>query len=388
MEMRPHILAIKSLVAFSVLAGLLGMQTTATAQTPAPPTPDVVIFTNGDQLSGSILRGVGDSIVLKSDVVGEVNIPLDKVKEIRSTSKFAILAKGAPVNRKPLPTGPLTVADKSVTVTPTTAAAQTIANKDLAFIIDASTYNKEVTGHHRFRDGWNGAITGGATVVSSTQNGSTLTAGVTAVRTIPTVPWLPRSDRTIFNLLETYGKLSQPVIPQTNPPTPDTTVKTNIFHSDIEQDKYLTSRFFLLAIASFDHNFSQGLNLQQLYGGGVGWTALQTPRQQFDLTANIHYERQAFQTPINDQNLIGASLGEAYLYNLPRGIVFTESGTFLPAFNNFDAFSATFAAGLAIPAYHRFSLTLGASDSYLNTPAVGFKSNSFQFVTGITYSLH
>jgi hypothetical protein len=385
--MRPPNLLAKSLLALSALLGSQGLQTIASAQAPTP-APDVVVFTNGDQLTGTILRGVGDSIVLKSDMAGEVTIPLAKVKEIHSTANFAILPKGAPVSRKPLPTGTIAVGDKSVTVTPTTAAAQTIADKDLAYIIDASSYNKEVAGHHRFRDGWNGAITGGATVVSSTQNGSNLTAGITAVRTIPTVPWLPRRDRTIFNLLETYGKLSQPVIPQTNPPSPDTTVKTSIFHSDIEQDKYLTPRFFLLAIASFDHNYSQGLNLQQLYGGGVGWTAIQTPKQQFDLTANIHYERQAFQTPINNQNLIGASVGEAYLYNLPHGILFTESGTFLPAFNNFDAYSATFAAGLTIPAYHRFSLTLGTSDSYLNTPAVGFKSNSFQFVTGVVYSLH
>jgi hypothetical protein len=386
--MRPLLLAVKRLVVLSVIVGVPILHAIAKAQTPAPPAPDVVVFTNGDQLTGTILRGVGDSIVLKSDMAGEVTIPLAKVKEIHSAANFAILPKGAPVNRKPLPTGTLAVEDKSITVTPSTAAAQTIADKDLAYIIDAATYNKEVAGHHRFRDGWNGAITGGATVVSSTQNGSTLTAGIALVRTIPTVPWLPRRDRTIFNLVETYGKLTQPVIPQTNPPTPDTTVKTNIFHTDLEQDRYLNQRFFILAITSFDHNFSQGLNLQQLYGGGFGWTVVQTPKQQFDLTGNIHYERQAFINPADNQNLIGATVGEAYLYNFPHGIVFTESGSFLPAFNNPQAYSANFAAGIALPAYHRFSFNFGATDSYLHLPSAGYKNNSFQFVTGVVYTLH
>ncbi len=388
--MRPLIFAsaAKRLIVLSTILCLPMLQAIATAQTPPAPAPDVIVFTNGDQLSGTVLRGVGDSIVFKSDMAGEVTIPLAKVKELRSKSKFAILPKGAPVNRKPLPTGTLAVGDKSVTVNPPTAAPQTIADKDLAYIIDDSTYNKEVAGHHSFKDGWNGSITGGATIVRSTQDGDLLHRRINAIRAIPTVPWLPRRDRTIFNLVETYGKLTQPVIPQTVPPSPDTVAKTSIFHSDIEQDKYLTSRFFALAIASFDHNYSQGLNLQQIYGGGVGWTAIQTPKQQLDLTANIHYERQAFQTASNNENLIGATVGEAYLYNFPHSIVFTESGSFLPAFNNSNAYSANFAAGLALPVYHRFSFTFGTTDSYLHNPSAGYKNNSFQFVTGVTYTFH
>jgi hypothetical protein len=385
--MRPHIVVTKSLLVLSLL-GLSGLQSIATAQTPAAPAPDVIVFTNGDQLTGSILRGVGDSIVFKSDMAGEVTIPLAKIKELRSASKFAVLRKGAPVTRQAIQTGSIAVGEKSVTLATPGGAPQTVQDSDLAYIIDESTYKKEVAGHHSFKDGWNGAITGGATIVRSTQEGTSFTAGVTAVRSIPTVPWLPRRDRTIFNLVETYGKLTQPVIPQTIPPSPDTVAKTNIFHSDIEQDKYLSSRFFVLAIASFDHNYSQGLNLQQIYGGGVGWTAIQSARQQFDLTANVHYERQAFQTASNNENLIGASLGEAYLYNFPHSIVFTESGSYLPAFNNSNAWSANFAAGLALPVYHRFSFSLGTTDSYLHNPSAGYKNNSFQLVTGITYSFH
>lgn len=388
--MRPLLFAsaAKRLIVLSTVLCLPMLPAITTAQAPAAPPPDVVVFTNGDQLTGTVLRGVGDSIVFKSDMAGEITIPLDKIKELRSQSKFAVLRKGAPITRKAtVPAGTLAVGDNAVTLSTPTSAPLTVPDKDVAFIIDSATYNKEV-GHHSFKDGWNGSITGGATVVSSTQNGSTLTAGIALVRTIPTVPWLPRRDRTIFDLVETYGKLTQPVIPQTIPPSPDTTVKTSIFHSDIEQDKYLSARFYVLALASFDHNFSQGLNLQQIYGGGVGWTAVLTPKQEFDLTANIHYERQAFISPTQNQNLIGATVGEAYLYHFPHSILFTESGSFLPAFNNSSAYSANFAAGLALPAYHRFTLSLGATDSYLHQPSAGYKNNSFQFVTGVTYTLH
>ena len=86
-------------------------------------------------------------------------------------------------------------------------------------------------------------------------------------------------------------------------------------------------------------------------------------------------------------DLVGSSFTELYHRNLPRKILFMESGTFIPAWNNSDAYSAIFAAGLQMPTYKRFSLSLNLIDNYLNRPAFGYKSNSLQFVTGVTYTL-
>jgi hypothetical protein len=363
------------------------LQSTAAAQAPAAkPSPDVLIFTNGDQLTGTLVRGVSDSIVFKSEMAGEITVPLSKVQELRSSSKFAVLRKNAPITRTPRLAGTIQVGDGKITIY--NGTTQSIPDKELAYIIDAPTYTKELEGRRSFLEGWNGAITAGATLVRSTQIGSSFTAGIAAVRTIPTVSYLPRRNRTIFNLTESYGKLTQPVIPQTTPPTPDSIAKTNIFHTDVEQDQYFTARIYALGSVAFDHNFSQGLDLQQVYGGGLGWTPLESPKQQLDLTANIHYEKQAFQQPSNNQNLIGATIGETYLRNLPAKLVLTESASILPAFNNPDAYSANFGAGLALPVYHRFSVNFTTTDSYLNNPSAGYKKNSYQFVTGVAYTLH
>ena len=35
---------------------------------------------------------------------------------------------------------------------------------------------------------------------------------------------------------------------------------------------------------------AQGLNLQQIYGVGLGWTVIKTPVQEFDVKADVHYE--------------------------------------------------------------------------------------------------
>ena len=378
-------------LALAFTMGVPGFQSTAAAQpaaAPAKPTPDVIVFTNGDQLTGSVLRGVDDSIVFKSDMAGEITIPLAKIKELRSSTNFAVLRKDTPITRTPVQPGTISVGEGSVIVSASSSAPRTVPDQQLAFIVDAATYKNEIEDHKSLLSGWSGNITAGATIVRSTQTGSTFTADISAVRAIPTVDYLPRRNRTLFNLSETYGKLTQPVIPQTTPPTPASVAKTNIFHTDAEQDQYFKPHVYALGITSFDHNYSQGLNLQQVYGGGFGWAVIESPGQQLDLTANIHYEKQAFQNAVNDQNLIGATIGETYHRKLPYSVVFTESASFLPAFNNANAYSGNFAAGIALPVYHRFSATFSTTDSYLNNPSPGYKKNSYQFVTGITYTLH
>lgn len=366
---------------------------------PAAPAADVVVLKNGDQLTGKFERSIGTDITFKSDIVGEVTIPMDKVKELRSGSNFVVLQKNEKITRQSKQAGTLALEDSTLTETIPGVAPQTIPAKNVAYVVDGATYNKELNGNPGFFHGWNGAVTGGATVLQSSSYGQTLTAGVSLIRAIPSVAYLPPRTRTTFNLLETYGKLTQPVIPN---PThlPASVAKTSIFHTDFEHDKYVTPRFYMLGDLSFDHNFAQGMNLQQIYGVGAGYTILQDAVQQLDAKADLHYSQLKYIAPIQppppaapipqtpDLNLIGSTFGEAYKRALPGKILLTQSGTFIQSWNKTDAWSAIGSLGLALPVYHRFSLSLNLLDNYLNLPSPGFNKNSLQFVTGVTYTLH
>jgi len=351
------------------------------------PAPDVIVFTNGDQLTGTFERATGDSFVFKSDVVGEVTVSADKIKELHTNGKFVALKTNEKVTRTSKQPGTVTFGDNAITMATAPGGVETVPVKELAFLIDGDTYTKEVTSNPGIWYGWHGSIAGGITLIESTQVGQTYTAAVNLARLVPSVPFLPPRTRSTINVLETYGKITQPIIPQTVPPTPDTVAKTSIFHADAEHDKYFNSRIYGLIGASFDHNYAQGLNLQQIYGLGLGWTVIQTPVQEFDVKADVHYERQNFTPPTPNKDLVGSSFTELYRRNLPAKIIFTESGTFIPAWNEFSAYSAIFAAGLQLPTYKRFSFNVNVLDNYLHEPAAGYKNNSLQFVTGIAYTL-
>ena len=296
------------LVRLSVALFLLAAGRGVVAQTPPPPAAtekaaakpapkppsDVLVFTNGDRLTGKLVSATGGNVVFNSAMAGNLTIPFSKVKELQSGSEFVALRKGKPGEIKPAGTGTVTFADDNLSLKQGTEPAQTLPAKDLGYLIDVPSYAKAVDHHAGFRQGWTGSATAGLSLVRSTETSTTFTGALNFIRAIPAVPYLPDRNRTTINITESYGTSTTPIIPQTNPPTPPSVVLTNIFHADSERDQYFSPRLFALGDLSFDHNFSQGLQFQQLYGLGFGWTAEQDAKQQLDLRVDVHYEKQQF----------------------------------------------------------------------------------------------
>lgn len=368
--------------------GTLAMQAFAQAK----PQPDLLIFKNGDQLTGTLERGTGNSIVFKSDMAGEITVSLDNVRELRAHRTYAVIPKGIPM--KPelahdiIHPGIIAYKDAAIEIASPPGASSSIPEANVAFIIDQPTFDRTLH-RHSLLSGWQGTATAGATDNQATNYGVTFNAGLNLVRAMPGVAFLPPHDKTAFNLNEAYGKLTQPVVPQTSPiPTPDSIAKTSIFHADLEHDRYFSPRFYALGDLGFDHNYAQGLDLQQVYGGGFGWTPVQRTRQQLDLKVDVHYLKRQFNSTLasQNQNLIGSTFAESYRRNLPGKLLLTESGSVLPAFNNANAYSANGTINLALPTFHNLTVNFGASDNFINDPPAGFQKNSFQFNTNLGYT--
>src|ERR1700746_419457 len=150
-----------SLFVLSLVSGLLFHHTVAArAQTAAAkPAPDVIVFTNGDQLTGTLERATGDSFVFKSDVVGEVTVSAAKIKELHTNGNFVALKKDEKITRTSKQPGALTYGDNAISVADTKSGApETIPIKNLANLIDDATYTAEVTSNPGIWYGWHGAI--------------------------------------------------------------------------------------------------------------------------------------------------------------------------------------------------------------------------------------
>jgi hypothetical protein len=351
----------------------------------APAGMDTVTYANGDKLVGHFDGVSNGAAKFKSDQLGEIAIDLNKLQELHSTEKFAVVKKGVRLKKKEsdgqVPQGTITITNKMVQVDPGNGQpVQMVAVGDVDDIVEEATYLGAFRSPGIFHD-WKGAVAFGASLVEATQNSTSFNTAVNLVRVMPpaTQNWLPLNNRTLVAFSDSYGRVSQPNTP---------TVKTSIYHAAAERDEYFdSSSIFAFGSAAFDHNFSQALDLEQVYGGGIGWTIIKKPKQTLDVKGSINYERQSFEIASQDHSLATSIFGEDYKRTLIHGVAIDEALSISPAWNDLHAYSAYGSIGVILPVYKRFGFSVNVIDSYLNDPPPGFKANSVQFNVGIAYTL-
>ena len=404
--MLPVTLSFLFLTALSGLAQSAAKEPVKPEAKKEPEIKEELTLKNDDKLTGQLLNSTGTEIKFKSDLAGEVTVKWENVKELKSKRDFAVVPKDLKEARNSaiVPQGAINIGEKGVIVSPISttksdlnatpagpeakpgAAKEAVAAKEIptskiSYVVDDATYQKEINKKIGFRSGWDGHITTGTAMIYSTQNSYLFQVDTALKRVVPTVSWLDPKLRTTVNFTLSAG--------QTTQPGTETTI-TNIYHVDAERDEYFSPRGYYLQALSFDHNYSQGLVFQQIYGGGVGATLFKKKNAEFDITADLHYESQQFNATANvselNLHLIGSALTEAYTRKWGK-LQFDEKFLADIAWNNASAFSATGTSSVRLPIYKRLSFSVATIDNFLNNPQVGYKKNSFQLTTGFALNL-
>ena len=389
---------------FVTLSGLCQSPAKKTAEPEAKKEPEIkeeLTLKNGDRLTGQLMNSTGTEIKFKSDLAGEVTVKWENVKELKSRREFAVVPKDVKDARNSLliPQGTIKIGEKSILVSPlagapagevakpgvsktVSAAAKEIPTPQIENVVDDATYQKEIHKRIGFKSGWDGHITTGTSMIYSTQNSYLFQVDTALKRSVPTVSWLDPKLRTTINFTLSAGKTTQPGTE---------TAITNIYHVDAERDEYFSKKGYYLQALSFDHNFSQGLVLQQNYGLGIGSTLFKREDSEFDVTADLHYESQQFNATANVEqlslHLVGSTLTEKYTRKWGR-VHFDEKLLADIAWNNASAFSASGTSSVRMNVYKKLAFSVSTIDNFLNNPQVGYKKNSFQFSTGFALNLH
>jgi hypothetical protein len=343
----------------------------------APPSPDILILNDGEKLVGHFVKATGGSLTFKSDALGAITVDWSKVKELQSSHRVAVIPKNVtlrlPRDAAKATRGTVSMADQKLQV----SGAQAAPLADVGYIVDDSEFQKAEEHKDGLLHDWKGAVTGGAALVEATEDSRTFNAAVSLMQQVPGEDWLAPRYRTTVNFNAVYGKQTQPGAPE---------VTTSIEHFDAERDYYLNPRWFGFGQAALDHNFAQGLRLEQNYGGGLGWIAMKSPKEELDLKASASYVRQDL-AGVPDLNLAGATFGETFNRKLAHGMLINQDLSLVEPVNHPSAYTAAGSLRFTMPVYKRLSLTAGTVDNLLNDPPPGFKKNSFQVTTGVSWML-
>lgn len=374
-----------TMAGLSLAAWLAVPRANLLAQTAPPkPAPDVLILNDDEKLVGHFVRSNHGDVRFKSTMLGEVVIPWSKVKELHAAGPYTVVGKDVRLGRgsdtSKLPKGSVDATAKQITVTRAVGTAPaTVAVADATHVIDSKEFEQQVMHNPGLTEGWTGAIHAGAALVDATQQSRSFNGGFALARAVPAQGWLDPRDRTLVDFNFSNGVVKQEGAAE---------IKTDIIHGGLERDEYFsTRRMYGFAQATFDHNYSQGLDLGSQVGGGIGWTAVKSAANLVDAKASLTYLNQSFDgTSSLNKGLAASNFAEAFTHRFKHGVVLAQTSSATPTWNHTNDWLANASATLTVPAYKRLNIALGAIDGFLNNPPSGFKKNSFQLTTGLTYA--
>src|SRR5580700_11744340 len=138
----------------------------------AKPDPDILLFVDGERLTGHFVKAAGSSLTFKSDALGEITVDWSKIKELQSSAKVAVIPKNVRLRKREdaanIPQGTLSVQDQQVHLTAEPPRSIPVGEADQ--IVDQAGFQNALSHQPGFFEAWKGAMTIGAAVVNATQD--------------------------------------------------------------------------------------------------------------------------------------------------------------------------------------------------------------------------
>jgi putative salt-induced outer membrane protein len=342
---------------------------------------DQITLKNGDRFSGTIVSGDGKTLLLKTEFAGDITIQWDAINSMESNENvYLTLKDGTKL------AGKVTTQDGKFVVAGATpsANAPVPASKDAIVAVrddaEQKAYDLEAErmAHPKFTYFWSGLFDAGLALTRGNSASTTFTLATKEVRETP------RDKLTVYaNYI--YGSDAS---------APPTRTTANALNAGIRGDLNLTPRVYLFALAGYQTNALQNLDLRQNYGGGVGYHIIKNPNTTFDVFGGLTYERDAFGAytllgppplfvPAMNSNSLTALVGQEFDTKFGKRSTFTERLSLFPNLTTAGNFRSQFDTTLVTQFKAWLSWQVTFSDSYINFPPPGLKANDLLLSTGL-----
>jgi putative salt-induced outer membrane protein YdiY len=323
---------------------------------------DQVGLKNGDRLTGTITKSDDNTLVLKSEFAGEVTIQWSAVQEISSGQPLHVqLKEGKQI------VGIVTTKDGNLHVE--TKDGKVAAPKDAIVMLrsEAEQTAYEKTLHPSLLQGWNGGSNIGFALTRGNSQTKNLAVAFDATRKT-------LHDDLILHASSVYATNDAPGA------TPGTTA--NAVQGGLRYDRNITARLFGYGSADFQTDDLQNLDLRSVFGGGLGFHAVNSLRTTLDFLGGINYTREKYST--FTRNFPAASIGEEFMHKLHGGTIITQQMYIYPDLLNTGEYRGTFTFGTVTKMNKWMGWQNSFSDIYVSNPPVGKKQNDIIFTTGLS----
>lgn len=336
---------------------------------------DQLTLTNGDRISGKIIKKDGDALVMKTDLMGDVTLKWISVASVVTEAPITVvLPEGKSVR------GTITTADGKAVVTGESGTTETTLPAISALRNESEQHKYERYLRPPWSDLWVGFID--FSIASASGNARTLvyTTSMNANRVTP------RDKLSLhFNQIYSKGLLANQLV-----------ATASAIRGGWSYDHNLSPRVFWNVFNDYEYDRFQNLDLRSVLGTGVGYHLVKSERGTFDLLGGGSWNREQYATPLQSElaGQIGPTVrnsGEIYVGD---DLVWKLTGfsnikqdfrTFFNA-SNLGEYRANFDLGLDTRIMRKLAWQVTISDRYITNPAPGRKTNDLLISSGIRYT--
>jgi putative salt-induced outer membrane protein YdiY len=333
---------------------------------------DQVTLKNGDRLTGTIVKSDAKTMLIKTELAGEVNVQWEAVTSIVSSQPLHLALKDGQTV-----VGLVTTADGKLDVA-TKTTGEVVAQKETVVTVrnddEEKSYDAEMDRlrNPHLTDFWSGILDTGLSVTrgNSAMLAYSLSAKAARVTT--------RDKISVFST----------AVYASDDTTPPSRTTAHAIRGGIRGDFNVSDRVFVFGFTDFEYDQFQDLDLRNVLGGGVGYHVIKTKNTTFDVFGGGDYEQEYFSaTPAFPTGLTRKTgevvLGEEVDSKLNGRTTLSEKFSLFPNVSDTGSYRFQFDATAATKMKAWLSWQITYSDRYLSNPLPGLKKNDMLLSTGL-----
>ena len=321
---------------------------------------DQVVLSNGDTITGAIVKKDGAKLTIKSEFLGEVSMPWSAVKSIKSDAELVVVLPGGESVKGKISTSGDTLQVAAPAGTKSAPLTGVTAVRDAA-----EQHAWERIQHPGLLELWTGNFDTGLALARGNARTDTLTTAFNATRITP-------KDKITLYFNQIYG-----------------TARLNGVSSEVASairggwgyNRQVSPRLFVNTLNDYEFDRFQNLDLRFVAGGGFGWNAIKKDNLHFDLSGGGDYDRDNFSDNTR-RNSAELNYGDSLLYKMSAATTLTQAFRIFHNLSHTGEYRVNFdlAAVTTIKKWLGWHVT--ASDRFLSDPAFGRQRNDILLSTG------
>ncbi|MCJ7778926.1 MAG: DUF481 domain-containing protein [Sedimentisphaerales bacterium] len=324
-----------------------------------PARADEIILTNGDRLTGKIIKLIDGRLVFQSDMAGEVTVDASKVQTFSSDGSIKIhLKDGTILNQKVRKTSPGRFAID---------AGDVLQAQEFGM-----SYIAAINPPEKPEPKWTGNITGGVT----STHGNTKTDFANA-----SVDLKRRAEKDRIQLAVDYARGSQE-----DPDTGESKVTENWWKTKAKYDYFFTKKIYGYVDNRYEKDSIAQLDRRVVIGGGGGYQWIESEDMNFSVEAGLASLYEKFDNVSDSDSKMSAQLGYNFDRKLLKTVKLLHNLTYYPSLEEFSDYYLTASAEIRAYFTRQMFANFKAILDYDVTPAPGAGDTDVKYILGVGWS--